>query len=104
MISKIAYKDPSKDVTYDFERKIWTNLVSNSSVPTTEWFYNRNGFDGPPYPILNDILTITLQENFNGLITSYTIRSSNFCAVHEKNGFSCFVDHGPRQGLGKADF
>ena len=92
---------PCKEVTYDFERKIWINLISNSSVPKTEWFYNNDR----PYPILNDILAITLQDNFDGNpVTSFTIRSSNFCSVHKQNGLSCTAEYGPRQGLGKAKF
>ena len=88
-----------KEVIYDFERKIWTNL-SNSSVPTTEWFYDNNR---RPYPILNDILAITLQEHFHGNpVTSFTIHSSNFCSVHKQNGLSCTAEQGPGQGLGKA--
>ena len=102
----LAVKIPFKEVIYDFERKIWTNL-SNSSVPTTEWFYNNgrhsSTVDRRPYPILNDILAITLQDNFNANpFTSFTIQSSNFCSVHKQNGLSCTAEHGPGQGLGKA--
>ena len=99
----MTLKDPCKEVTYDFERNIWTNLVSNSSVPSTEWFYNYDRPMAQPYPILNDILTIMLQDDFDGNpVTTFTIQSSNLCSVHKRNGLSCTAEYGPCQGLGKA--
>ena len=53
------------------------------------------------YPILNDILSITIQENFNDDVTAaWSLGSSNFCRAHQQNGLSCSMEAGPQQGLG----
>ena len=45
-----------------------------------------------------------LQDNFDGNpVTTFTIRSSNFCSIHKRNGLSCTAEYGPYQGLGKAN-
>ena len=45
-----------------------------------------------------------LQDNFDGNpVTTFTIRSSNFCSIHKRNGLSCTAEFGPYQGLGKAN-
>ena len=51
---------------------------------------------------MNDILSITVQENFDNDVTAaWSLGSSNFCRAHQQNGLSCSMEAGPQQGLGK---
>ena len=86
----------TKDINYDFETKKWKNAQTGTSISTSEWIY------GPSVnPILNDVLAIVIQENFNAKVTAdWSLRSSNFCYIHRKNGLSCTSELGPQQGLG----
>ena len=56
------------------------------SVPESEWFYT----DARPYPVLNDLLIVVIQDLYNGgVIGTYAIESSNSCQVRKRNGESC---------------